>query len=155
MAHFAELDKDNKVIRVIVIDNIKCLNPAVSFEVAPSPQTLKQISGKTMLASVRAESKIEVKEVDWESESEGISYCEKLFKGGKWIKTSYNGNIRKNYAGVGYTYDPVLDAFIPPQPYKSWKLDEKTCRWTAPIPYPEGKEMYSWNEDKQIWEAMK
>ena len=74
------------------------------------------------------------------------------FRGQKCIRTSYNGNIRKNYAAVGYTYDEVRDAFIPFRPsYESWILDEKTCKWTAPIPYPNDEEFYEWAEKKQEW----
>ena len=72
--------------------------------------------------------------------------------GGTWIKTSYNGNIRKNYAGIGYTYDAARDAFIPPKPFNSWVLDEATCQWQAPTPMPttEGK-FYYWSEDDLSW----
>jgi hypothetical protein len=68
------------------------------------------------------------------------------------VKTSYNGNIRKNYAGIGYTYDKDRDAFIPPKPYASWVLDETTCRWDAPVAMPvvEGK-MYQWDEETVNW----
>lgn len=148
MAHYAELDKDNKVIRVIVVDNINCANPLIKKDL--TPVMIKSISG----CSVSLNKAGVKEEVTWESESEGVSYCERIL-GGRWVKTSYNGNIRKNYAGIGYTYDKKRDAFIPPQPFKSWVLDEKTCRWIAPIPYPEGKEMYNWNEDKQNWEIVK
>lgn len=71
--------------------------------------------------------------------------------GGTWIKTSYNGNIRKNYAGVGYTYNEQRDAFVPPKPFESWILNEDTCLWDAPTPYPTDGEMYSWNEDELSW----
>jgi hypothetical protein len=75
------------------------------------------------------------------------------FRGQVCVRTSYNGNIRKNYAGIGFTYDVDLDAFIPPQPYASWILNEDTAQWEAPVPYPEGKVMYSWNEEIIDWEA--
>ena len=68
-----------------------------------------------------------------------------------WKQTSYNGSIRKNFAGIGYTYDPVRDAFIPPKPYASWILNEDTCLWDAPVPYPTDGKMYQWNEDQQNW----
>jgi hypothetical protein len=71
--------------------------------------------------------------------------------GGTWIKTSYNGNIRKNYAGVGYTYNEQRDAFVPPKPFESWILNEDTCLWDAPTPYPTDGEMYYWNEDELSW----
>ena len=64
----------------------------------------------------------------------------------QWIQTSYNHNIRKNYAGVGYSYDEVRDAFIPPKPFDSWTLNEETCNWEAPTPYPDDGQIYSWNE---------
>jgi hypothetical protein len=63
-----------------------------------------------------------------ELESKGIAFCQSLF-GGNWIQTSYNGNIRKNFAGIGFTYDPVRDVFIPPKPEGDWVLNEDTCRW--------------------------
>ena len=74
------------------------------------------------------------------------------FRGQVCVRTSYNGNIRKNYAGIGYKYNATLDAFISPKPYKSWKLDKVSCKWTAPIPYPADGLMYSWNEDLVNWE---
>jgi len=74
--------------------------------------------------------------------------------GGTWIQTSYNGNIRKNFAGIGYKYDAVRDAFIPPKPYSSWLLDDDTCQWAAPIPYPADGLIYSWSEELGDWEAI-
>jgi hypothetical protein len=70
---------------------------------------------------------------------------------GRWIETSYNGNFRKNYAGIGYTYDKSRDAFIPHQPFNSWLLNEDTCRWDAPTPYPEDGTVYEWDESKISW----
>jgi hypothetical protein len=76
-----------------------------------------------------------------------------------WVQTSYNANIRKNFAGVGFKYDQTRDAFIPPKPFNSWTLDETTCRWKAPVVKPELTEeqitnnnYYSWNEDTQQWD---
>jgi hypothetical protein len=70
-----------------------------------------------------------------------------------WLKTSYNGNIRKNYAGIGYKYDEKLNAFIPPKPFESWILDENSCQYFAPIPFPEGEQKtYFWNEEKKQWD---
>lgn len=71
--------------------------------------------------------------------------------GGTWIKTSYNGSIRKNYAAPGYTYDAGRDAFIPPKPYASWVLDEDTCTWNPPVPQPSDEKIYRWAEDLQEW----
>jgi len=68
-----------------------------------------------------------------------------------WVQTSYNNNFRKNYAGKGYTYDQTRDAFIPPQPYPSWLLNEDTCQWDAPIPRPDDGKMYKWDEDTTSW----
>jgi len=86
----------------------------------------------------------------------GISDWEAYYgnqRGQVCIRTSYNGNIRKNYAGIGFTYDADRDAFIPPQPYPSWLLDEDTCLWQAPVPYPEGdtSDLYEWDEDAGDW----
>ena len=94
-----------------------------------------------------------------EKESIGIAFCERLL-GGTWVKTSYNGNIRKNYAGIGYTYDKNRDAFIPPKPYASWVLNETTCLWNSPVAYPtdvgtpEAPKFYQWDELTQTWELV-
>ena len=76
------------------------------------------------------------------------------FRGQTCKRTSYNGNIRKNYAGIGYTYDEARDAFIAPKPFESWLLDEETCRWEAPTPYPTDGLMYQWVEDDLNWQAI-
>lgn len=85
-----------------------------------------------------------------EKESIGVAFCEKLF-GGTWKQTSYNGNIRKNYAGIGYTYDATRDAFIPPKPFNSWVLNETTCQWEAPVPMPTDDKRYTWDEATTSW----
>jgi len=93
---------------------------------------------------------------EWEV-VEGISDWETYYgnlRGQRCVRTSYNANIRKNYAGISFRYDDDLDAFIPPQPFPSWILDEETAQWEAPIPYPDGDLMYSWNEDITDWEAI-
>ena len=119
MAHFAEIDTNNIVSRVIVVDDKDCLDE----------------SGN-------------------ESEIVGSAFCTGLF-GGTWKQTSYNGSIRKNFAGIGHKYDPILDAFIPPHPFPSWILNEETCNWESPIPYPEDNEnIYAWNEFAQQWEII-
>lgn len=69
-------------------------------------------------------------------------------------RTSYNNRIRFNYAGIGYTYDEVRDAFIPPKPFDSWVLDEATCQWTAPVAYPQDGKMYGWNEELLQWKEI-
>ena len=69
----------------------------------------------------------------------------------KWVHTRYDGSKRKNYAGKGFAYDATRDAFIPPQPFPSWILNEETCRWDAPIPYPNDGNMYSWDESSGAW----
>ena len=120
MAHFAEIDLNNIVIRVIVVNNNELMN-----------------NGQ-------------------ESEAKGIEFCQSLF-GGVWKQTSYNGNVRKNYAAPGYTYDPVRDAFIPPKPYNSWILVEETCQWKAPVDMPidagtgEPPKRYTWDEATTSW----
>jgi hypothetical protein len=106
MSHFAEIDENNVVLRVLVGDNDM---PNEGY--------------------------------DW--------FVENL--GGTWIKTSYNGSIRKNYAGIGYTYNEELDAFIPPKPYESWTLNESTCLWQSPIPQPQDGRAYEWNEKSLLW----
>jgi hypothetical protein len=88
-----------------------------------------------------------------EKEHIGAAFCEKLF-GGTWKQTSYNGNFRKNYAGIGYDWDEARNAFVPPKPFASWVLDENTCQWKAPIPMPTDGKMYSWNEGTQAWDEV-
>jgi len=119
MAHFAELDANNVVLRVIVVGNADT----------------SDASGV-------------------EKEHIGAAFCEKLF-GGTWKKTSYNGNIRKRYAGVGYTYNADLDAFVAPKPYASWVLNNTTADWEAPVAMPteEGKR-YAWNEETGAWDEV-
>jgi hypothetical protein len=91
-----------------------------------------------------------------EKESIGIAFCERLL-GGTWKQTSYNGNMRKNYAGIGYSFDAERDAFIPPKPFNSWVLDEETCLWNAPVAMPEDAGTgdppirYTWNEETTSW----
>ena len=90
-----------------------------------------------------------------EQESIGITFCTNLFGADTiWKQTSYNGNIRKNYAGIGYTYDANRDAFISPQFFASWVLNEDTCQWEAPVPYPNDNQVYLWNEQTQTWDLI-
>ena len=109
MAHWAEIDNDNKVIRVLVGDNNDPNN------------------------------------------DEGYQWLIDNL-GGSWIQTSYNNNIRKQYAGIGYTYDAINDVFIAPRPYPSWSLDEN-FDWQAPTPMPEGIGWY-WNEEELTWKEV-
>lgn len=90
-----------------------------------------------------------------EVEAKGIVFLTE-WSGGytNWKQTSYNGSMRKNYAGVGYTYDSVRDAFIPPQPYASWTLNEETCQWNPPIPYPNDNKQYFWDETLKQWKTL-
>lgn len=114
MAHFAEINLNNIVLRVIVVHNNDCLLNGV------------------------------------ETETVGAAFCRNLF-GGTWVQTSYNGTIRKNYAGAGFTYDSQRNAFIPPKPYANWVLDETTCKWGAPVAYPTDDKMYRWDESTTSW----
>jgi hypothetical protein len=106
MAHAAELDHWDRVLRVIVVSND--LEPNVE------------------------------------------QWCSDTY-GGYWKQTSYSGSIRKNFAGIGYTYNADLDAFIPPKPYPSWLLDEATCQWKAPVPMPQDGDLYEWDEAAGEW----
>jgi hypothetical protein len=120
MAHFAEINENNIVTRVIVVHNNELLVG------------------------------------DTESEQKGIDFCEGLFRHRNWVQTSYNGNMRYNFAGVGYTWDSENDAFYAPQPYPSWSLNED-YKWEAPIPYPEDgspEKIYQWNEENQEWKVI-
>ena len=123
MAHYALLDESNIVINVItgVDENI----------------TQTDLDGTVVGGSSE----------DWEE----FYRTRPWFNASSCKRTSYNGNIRKNYAGIGYTYDEARDAFIPPKPFLSWILNEDTCRWEAPIPYPNDGVMYSWDEEAGNW----
>lgn len=114
MAHFAELDANNTVLRVIVVNNNDCLD-----------------------------------ENGNESEAVGVQFCQNLL-GGNWIQTSYNGNFRKRYAGIGYIYNQGLDAFVAPAPYPSWTLNAD-AEWVPPVAMPTDGKVYNWNEDTQSW----
>ena len=87
---------------------------------------------------------------DNESEAVGVAFCQSLL-GGNWKQTSYNGTMRKNYAGIGFIYDSTRDAFIPPKPYASWLLDERTCLWNSPTPMPTDDRQYRWDEPTTSW----
>jgi len=117
MAHFAELDANNVVLRVVVIGNADT----------------SDANGV-------------------EKEHIGAAFCEKLF-GGTWKQTSYNGNMRKRYAGIGYTYHADIDAFVAPKPFPSWTLNNTTAEWEAPVAMPvvEGKR-FKWNEATGAWD---
>ena len=119
MAHFAELDANNVVLRVIVVDN---KNTATAEGV--------------------------------EEEWIGQAFCVRLF-GGNWKQTSYNGNFRKNYAGIGFTYYPDIDAFAPPKPEKnpSWVLNSNTANWEPPSQRPVDT-VYIWDEPSISWIAV-
>ena len=87
-----------------------------------------------------------------ESETKGIEFLVDWSGGYKlWKQTSYNNNIRKNYAGIGYTYDNQRNAFIPPQPFPSWVLNEDTCLWDAPTTMPTDGQLYQWDENTSNW----
>jgi hypothetical protein len=86
-----------------------------------------------------------------EHESIGVEFLKTLTGHETWIQTSYNGNIRKNFAGIGYTYDSQRDAFIPPQPYQSWVLNTQTCLWESPTSMPTDSTYYVWDEPNINW----
>ena len=90
------------------------------------------------------------------TEQAGIDFLRDTYndQNAQWFQTSYNNNIRKNFAGIGYTYDQTRDAFIPKKPYQSWILNETTCLWEAPVAYPDDGERYTWNETNQTWDLI-
>ena len=96
------------------------------------------------------------------TEQAGIEFLQNLYNDrAVWKQTSYNGNIRRNFAGIGWKYDQTLDAFISPQPYPSWTLNETTCVWEAPVARPEYTQeqidngnRYNWNEINQTWDLI-
>jgi hypothetical protein len=90
-----------------------------------------------------------------EQEQLGNDFINKLYNTRDvWKQTSYNNNIRKNFAGIGFQYDQTRDAFIPKKPYNSWILNEQTCNWESPISYPTDEQSYKWNEQIQNWELI-
>jgi len=89
-----------------------------------------------------------------EQEQLGIDFLTELYGAGNYKQTSYNNNFRKQYAGVGYTYDETRNAFIPPKPYASWTLNESTCQWNPPTPHPDDGKFYIWNETEQRWDEV-
>ena len=87
-----------------------------------------------------------------ESEYKGIEFCKSLFGANtRWVQTSYNGNFRRRYAGIGGSYDEARDAFLHAKPYLSWLLNETTLEWNSPIPYPSNGKRYVWNEETTSW----
>jgi hypothetical protein len=130
MAHFAKLGTENIVLQIVVLSNNAILDE----------------DGK-------------------ESEQIGMDFLNNLYKTNDvWKQTSYNtfGGVhkldgtplRKNYAGIGYTYDETRDAFIAPKPYSSWTLNEDTCLWEAPVAYPDDGKVYDWNEETTSWDEV-
>jgi len=129
MAHFAKLGLNSKVIQVLSVVN----------------EVLHDSNGI-------------------EQEVNGIEFLNKLYNYPFWKQTSYNTHggihnnggtpLRKNYAGIGYTYDEDRDAFIPPKPFNSWILNEDTCLWNAPVAMPIDDNMYSWNEQNKSWDLI-
>jgi hypothetical protein len=90
-----------------------------------------------------------------EQEQLGVDFINKLYNTRDvWKQTSYNNNIRKNYAGIGYQYDQTRDAFIAPKPFNSWILNETTCRWEAPVAMPIDSNRYTWNESTLTWDIV-
>tara|TARA_R110001592_G_scaffold301215_1_gene572576 strand:+ start:672 stop:1019 length:348 start_codon:yes stop_codon:yes gene_type:complete len=87
------------------------------------------------------------------TEQAGVDFLNNLYKSRDvWKQTSYNNNIRKNFAGIGFSYNESKDAFIPPKPFNSWTLNETTCLWESPVNYPTDGQIYSWNEQNQTWD---
>lgn len=123
MGHFAEIDSNNKVLRV----NRACNQDIANNGGDQSEQAAQHFETISPLSE----------------------------NGVKWVQTSYNNNFRKQYAGIGYTYDLIKDKFISPQPYPSWSLDANDD-WQPPIPYPQNNDnqYYSWNEDNKTWDLV-
>jgi len=129
MASFAKIGLNSKVIEILSVNN----------------EVLKDSNGV-------------------EKEDIGIDFLTKLTGYPVWKQTSYNTHggvhdnggtpLRKNHAGIGYTYDEDRDAFISPKPFKSWVLNEDTCLWESPIPYPQDNNRYNWNEQNQSWDLI-
>ena len=108
-----------------------------------------QLDENNLVTNVIVVANEELMEDGVESEAKGIAFCQSLF-GGNWKQTSYNGNMRKNYAGIGYTYQADIDAFVAPKPYASWVLNID-AQWYPPVPHPEDGKPYLWDEPSQSW----
>lgn len=108
-----------------------------------------QLDGNNLVTQVIVVDNADILDGDGnESEAIGVSFCQALLGANTvWKQTSYNGNFRKNYAGIGFTYDAARDAFICPKPHNSWTLNESTCQWEAPLAYPDDGIAYYWDED--------
>jgi hypothetical protein len=90
-----------------------------------------------------------------EQEHRGQEFlADDLGLGGIWIQTFEDNNVRKNFAGIGHTYDQERDAFIAPKPFNKWVLNEETCQWESPVPYPDDENQYVWNDNKGVWEEL-
>ena len=87
------------------------------------------------------------------TEQAGVDFLRNLYndQNAQWFQTSYNNNIRRNFAGIDYTYDQARDAFIEPKPFNSWTLNETTCNWESPVVKPDDGQNYVWNEENQQW----
>jgi hypothetical protein len=109
-----------------------------------------QLENNIVTKIIVVANKVIIDENGNENEQIGIDFCSNLL-GGTWKQTSYNGSIRKNYAGIGFTYDEGRDAFIAPKVFNSWLLDEATCQWKAPVDYPTDGKFYEWNEETTNW----
>lgn len=108
-----------------------------------------QLDEKNVVTQVIVVHNNELLDNGQESEAKGIAFCQSLF-GGNWKQTSYNGNKRKNYAGIGYTYRSDIDAFVPPQPFPSWTLNDQ-AQWESPVAMPADGNPYFWDEGTQNW----
>jgi hypothetical protein len=115
-----------------------------------------KLDGNNVVLEVTVINNIEMLTADnVESEMMGVAFLIRWSGGySNWKQTSYNGKIRKNFAGVGYTYDQTRDAFIPPKPFPSWTLNEDTCLWDAPAPMPTDGQRYQWDEATTSWVAV-
>lgn len=126
MAHYALLNENNEVVQVIT---------GVDENIIQTDTDGTQVGGSSEA---------------WETFYAALPW----FAGLTCKRTSYNHRIRKNYAGIGFTYDAARDAFIPPKPFNSWVLNEDTCRWQAPTPYPQDGKRYQWVEDDLNWQVI-
>ena len=111
-----------------------------------------QLDGDTVTQIIVVANEDTADEDGNEVEAIGVAFCKNLL-GGTWVQTSYNNNFRKQYAGIGYTYDSDADVFIDPQPFPSWSLDEN-YDWQPPTPYPDDGDFYGWDEENQTWKRL-
>lgn len=138
------MPKQLKMIPILLV-----LGLALVSDPAAAAQYYAQLDANLTVTRV-----VVIDDLNGADEVNGVDWCQHLFGGGVWVKTWTDGSGRKNYAGIGYSYDTGLDAFVPPRPFSSWVLDSVTAKWVPPVPYPTDGQLYSWDEPSKTWKVI-